>query len=1460
MNIRKERVMLLSVFLALAIFSFVGLFKIPTAMASSDDWPMFRHDLAHTGYSTSTGPTTNQTLWTFSTGAEVFVSPAVVDGKVYVGSEDHNVYCLNATSGAFIWNYTTGDMVDSSPAVADSKVYVGSIDGKVYCLNATSGAFIWNYTTGDGVASSPAVADGKVYVGSYDYNVYCLNATSGAFIWNYTTGDGVTSTPAIVDGKVYVGSDDFKVYCLNATSGAFIWNYTTGDGVASSPAVADGKVYVGSWDDNVYCLDAATGTLNWTFHTGKYVGSSPAVVDGKVYIGSYDGKVYCFAEIFAVTFTQTGLDSSATGTVVTVDGINYTYADLPKLFEWELNSNHTYAYADLVSSSTEGKRFSLINVTGPTSPITVTEDVEITGNYQTQWQVTFTHTGLDSSANETVVTVNGTAKNYGDLPFTAWYNESDTITYSYEDPASSSTDGKRFDLTSVTGPTSPITVSSKTTVTGVYVVQWQVTITTSGMDATASGTVVTINGVPKNYAALPYVDWLNSGSTLTYSFESAVESSTTGKQFKWTSNTGPSSPKTVNAKITVTGNYVIQWWVVFAQTGLDGTASGTIVTVNGANKVYVDLPFEAWYDYESTITYSYVNPAGSSTSNKRFNLTSVSGSSSPITVSASETVTGNYQAQWKITFTQTGLDASITGTIVTINGTAKTYAQLPYVVWVNHNNVLVFEYNATFSINEGKRIALKEVTGATSPLTVTASATITGVYVTQWKLTFTQTGLDSSATSVVFTVKGTSVYYANLPYEVWCNNNDVLVYAASNTVTSSHPGQSFVLSSVMGYASPITVTEASTVTANYATKLGVTFRVTGIPNIPKVVVTIDGVDYIVTDLPKTFSWAVGSHHQYSFVSPIIYQNTTYLWTSTTGCNQTTQSGTVVVPAEGGEVAATYVTSTNTVTFRVVGLPSNTIGVVLTVDGVDYTLSDLPITKLYATGQPFTYVFRENITVNNVTYSWLSTAGLSTERGDTLIMPSYGGSITAFYGLEGETLWGESTVASSSNLGVATRYAKEWKSLFAEGRFWIMYSNSTSLFFQSAPYSTGQIKSWTSATNFGPANVTVLTYDFAVYYEEARNFVHCAFIKSDQSGDPSGYGYFWYRRGQPKADGSIAWTTDWQKINNVAGDFTNLGHLYRVSLCTDSNGVPFLGFYGYRIPAGGDGIFVVKASSNNGTFTSPTATYFAATSTGWPINYPINIVLVPLTEGKVLAVYYYIYTGPTYYLKSRLWSGSAWGSAVNILPQSGSKLVYDDRAMAAASDLNQTAYLTYLNPDASEIYAFKYVLGTGWSGVQTVTDYTSTTSFPAVGFRSEVNVYWAINGTVFGSRLVNGTWSASFYVKALNATEVYCDSINSFTQEYDGKFGIAITYRAGTDYRIAMLYQPYVPVPVTPPPAGFPEIPIMTIIGLIGVVLFILSPYMMAVHARDEEYEAVVTWFAMMFVGLGLMLAWWLGGG
>ncbi len=291
--------------LAFVIFLFVAV-AVTTAFTTtaaeitrerSDDWPMFHHDPQRTGYTTSDAPGIGNVLWEFRTGDIVISAPAIVGGRVFVGSNDGTFYCLHENTGELIWSYQTGGIIHSSPAVAGNKVFFGSWDKKVYCLDYNDGKLIWSYLTNDRVdLSSPAVANGKVFIGSDDGKVYCLNENTGENLWSYPTGWCVFSSPAVVNGKVFVGSRDHKIYCLNENTGELIWRYNAGHEVWSSPTVIDSKVFFGAiFKRGIYCLDENTGDLLWRNTTVGTVQESPAVVGSKVFASDSDvfGRLYC---------------------------------------------------------------------------------------------------------------------------------------------------------------------------------------------------------------------------------------------------------------------------------------------------------------------------------------------------------------------------------------------------------------------------------------------------------------------------------------------------------------------------------------------------------------------------------------------------------------------------------------------------------------------------------------------------------------------------------------------------------------------------------------------------------------------------------------------------------------------------------------------------------------------------------------------------------------------------------------------------------------------------------------------------------------------------------------------------------------------------------------------------------------------------------------------------------------
>ena len=110
---------------------------------SNADWPMWRYDTDHSGNAIAISPRINQTLWKFNTGGQVG-SPLVVNGILYVGSNDNKVHAFRANDISQLWNYTTNGNVVSRPTVAEDLVFVGSEDYNLYALCANTGEKIWN--------------------------------------------------------------------------------------------------------------------------------------------------------------------------------------------------------------------------------------------------------------------------------------------------------------------------------------------------------------------------------------------------------------------------------------------------------------------------------------------------------------------------------------------------------------------------------------------------------------------------------------------------------------------------------------------------------------------------------------------------------------------------------------------------------------------------------------------------------------------------------------------------------------------------------------------------------------------------------------------------------------------------------------------------------------------------------------------------------------------------------------------------------------------------------------------------------------------------------------------------------------------------------------------------------------------------------------------------------------------
>ena len=86
---------------------------------------------------------------------------AIVADRVYFGSPvDHQVHCINLQTGEELWRFFTGGPIRLAPTVIDGHVYIGSDDGYAYCLDDRNGKLVWKLRLGP--AEESIIARGEM--------------------------------------------------------------------------------------------------------------------------------------------------------------------------------------------------------------------------------------------------------------------------------------------------------------------------------------------------------------------------------------------------------------------------------------------------------------------------------------------------------------------------------------------------------------------------------------------------------------------------------------------------------------------------------------------------------------------------------------------------------------------------------------------------------------------------------------------------------------------------------------------------------------------------------------------------------------------------------------------------------------------------------------------------------------------------------------------------------------------------------------------------------------------------------------------------------------------------------------------------------------------------------------------------------------------------------------------------
>jgi outer membrane protein assembly factor BamB len=108
--------------------------------------------------------------------------PFVAGGRLF-SSQGDTVHCTDPESKEVFWKRKLREgaeeteLLDSlltPPAIVNGKLFLGTLDGRVLCLSEATGETLWSVSVGEAIVFQPAVAQGRVYVPTGAGSLFCL--------------------------------------------------------------------------------------------------------------------------------------------------------------------------------------------------------------------------------------------------------------------------------------------------------------------------------------------------------------------------------------------------------------------------------------------------------------------------------------------------------------------------------------------------------------------------------------------------------------------------------------------------------------------------------------------------------------------------------------------------------------------------------------------------------------------------------------------------------------------------------------------------------------------------------------------------------------------------------------------------------------------------------------------------------------------------------------------------------------------------------------------------------------------------------------------------------------------------------------------------------------------------------------------------------------------------------------
>lgn len=281
-----------------------------------------------------------RSFWDSRTSASVAGGPVAGLNKVFLGTENGDVFALDAETGELVWQAKIKGEIITAPAIDAGILVVHSASGILKAFDANTGDDLWKIEndvpalTLRGI-STPVIASGGVIIGSGkgDLSVYMLETGQAGWVTEVGEATGSTELQRVIDvdsaavafgDKVYAISARGNLVAIELNSGRILWKRQFSS--YRQIAVYRNDIYITTTRGHVYALNRVNGIERWNNLELKNRGvTGAAVVNKYIVVGDFEGYLHWLDQETGEIVSRHQVDSSGIHTTPTVvDDVLYT--------------------------------------------------------------------------------------------------------------------------------------------------------------------------------------------------------------------------------------------------------------------------------------------------------------------------------------------------------------------------------------------------------------------------------------------------------------------------------------------------------------------------------------------------------------------------------------------------------------------------------------------------------------------------------------------------------------------------------------------------------------------------------------------------------------------------------------------------------------------------------------------------------------------------------------------------------------------------------------------------------------------------------------------------------------------------------------------------------------------------------------------------------------------------------